>query len=352
MSCLNKSRVFTWHLFARVIDNLGDAGVAWRLARQLVLDYQQVVVLFLDDWAALALIEPRLVGACSQANIDGVTLLCWESECSSTPDIVLEVLGCRPPAEYLRSLIAKDKKFLWVDWEYLSAESWVEALHLTHSWQAEYHYSRYYFCPGFTLKTGGLLREKDLLIKQNNYRQGNPRSRGGPQRMLVFSYDLSPLWSLEENPEKPAEIWLMQGELCVSLSARWQVQPMVPQTQFDTYLWSCDLNAVRGEDSFVRAQWTGVPMLWQIYPQKSDAHWVKLDAFLALYLASASVAARIAINDLFYAWNGRGIVTTAWQNMLPHWDEWQQLSRQWASFLISQPDNGQQLLNFVASNLS
>ena len=351
MSYQSSPRVYNWHLFARAIDNLGDVGLAWRLARQLVRDYQQAVVLFLDGWETLALIEPELVGAHSPLVLDGVTVLYWGSECLNAPDVVLEVLGCRPPETYMHQLIAQEKKFLWVDWEYLTAESWVESLHLMHSWQAEYRYSRYYFCPGFTPKTGGLLREKDLLTQQIQYQQNNPRSAVGPQRMLVFAYDLAPLWSLEDVPEKPAEIWLMQGGCSVPFSARWRVHSMVSQTQFDTCLWSCDLNAVRGEDSFVRAQWAGVPMLWQIYPQESDVHWIKLDAFLMHYLDGASPTAKTAIKDLFYAWNGRGVVASAWQNMLPHWREWQQLSRQWAFFLSSQPDNGQQLMDFVGSKL-
>ncbi|NDU79901.1 MAG: elongation factor P maturation arginine rhamnosyltransferase EarP [Ferrovum sp.] len=353
MSYPSKPKVFKWHLFARVIDNFGDAGLAWRLARQLALDYQQAVVLFLDSWETLTLIEPRLVGSLAPMMLDGVTLLHWGSEFIGSPDIVLEVLGCRPPEGYLRQLIAQGKDFLWVDWEYLSAESWVESLHLTPSWQAEYHRNRYYFCPGFTPKTGGLLREKNLLAQQVDYRKTYPGNRVGPQRMLVFAYDLSPLWSLENAPEKPVEIWLLNSESCIApLSSRWWVRPMVSQVHFDTYLWSCDLNAVRGEDSFVRAQWAGVPMLWQIYPQELDAHWVKLDAFLGHYLASASPSAKIAIKDLFYAWNGRGDVAPAWKNMLPHWREWQQLSCQWVSFLINQPDNGQQLMNFVGSMIS
>ena len=62
-----------------------------------------------------------------------------------------------------------------------------------------------------------------------------------------------------------------------------QVLPYIEQKQLDKLLWCCDLNCVRGEDSFVRAQWAGKPILWHIYPQEDDAHLVKLDAFFALY---------------------------------------------------------------------
>ena len=56
--------------------------------------------------------------------------------------------------------------------------------------------------------------------------------------------------------------------------------PFLPQTDFDPLLWCCDLNLVRGEDSWLRALWAGIPRLWQAYPQDDAAHLQKLDAFL------------------------------------------------------------------------
>ena len=58
--------------------------------------------------------------------------------------------------------------------------------------------------------------------------------------------------------------------------------PFLPQREYDPLLWSCDLNFVRGEDSLVRAVWSGKPFVWQIYPQAQDAHLLKLEAFLRL----------------------------------------------------------------------
>jgi uncharacterized repeat protein (TIGR03837 family) len=62
-------------------------------------------------------------------------------------------------------------------------------------------------------------------------------------------------------------------------------------------LWSCDLNFVRGEDSLVRAIWAAKPFIWQIYPQHDGAHHAKLDAFLQMMDAPASLkTAHIAWN--------------------------------------------------------
>lgn len=60
--------------------------------------------------------------------------------------------------------------------------------------------------------------------------------------------------------------------------------PFLSQLEYDELLWLCDLNFVRGEDSFVRAQWAAKPMVWQIYPQAEDAHLIKLDSFMTHYL--------------------------------------------------------------------
>ena len=64
-----------------------------------------------------------------------------------------------------------------------------------------------------------------------------------------------------------------------------RVLPFVAQPDYDKLLWACDFNFVRGEDSFVRAQWAGKPFVWHIYPQDENLHHVKLRAFLQRYAA-------------------------------------------------------------------
>lgn len=85
------------------------------------------------------------------------------------------------------------------------------------------------------------------------------------------------------------------------------VLPFVAQDDYDRLLWCCDLNAVRGEDSFVRAQWAGRPLLWHIYPQEERAHWDKLEAFLAIYNADLMPEAAAVQAEFWRAWNaGKG----------------------------------------------
>ena len=92
--------------------------------------------------------------------------------------------------------------------------------------------------------------------------------------------------------------------------------PFVPQAAYDDLLWACDVNFVRGEDSFVRAQWAGRPFVWHIYPQADDAHRIKLDAFLALYGAVLQPPAVQSMRGLWHAWNGvlgAPPIESAWQ---------------------------------------
>ncbi|MCL6468756.1 MAG: elongation factor P maturation arginine rhamnosyltransferase EarP, partial [Ralstonia sp.] len=82
------------------------------------------------------------------------------------------------------------------------------------------------------------------------------------------------------------------------------VVPFVPQEHYDPLLWACDINFVRGEDSFVRAQWALKPFVWHIYPQSDDVHLAKLDAFLARYTPALAEADAKALIAFWHAWNG------------------------------------------------
>jgi uncharacterized repeat protein (TIGR03837 family) len=123
--------------------------------------------------------------------------------------------------------------------------------------------------------------------------------------------------------------------------------PFLPQTRYDELLWACDWNFVRGEDSFVRAQWAAKPFVWHIYPQAADAHRAKLDAFLALYCDGLGAPLR----PLWHAWNGCGPgVAGAWMALERHGDALRAHAKAWASRLGAQADLASRLARF-AENL-
>jgi uncharacterized repeat protein (TIGR03837 family) len=90
------------------------------------------------------------------------------------------------------------------------------------------------------------------------------------------------------------------------------VPEFVAQPRYDELLWACDLNFVRGEDSFLRAQWAARPFVWHIYPQDDGVHRAKLDAFLARYRKGLPADAERALTAFWSAWNAGADAAAAW----------------------------------------
>ena len=55
-----------WDIFCTVVDNFGDIGVTWRLARQLVAEHSVTVRLWVDDLRAFERLCPEIdINACA-----------------------------------------------------------------------------------------------------------------------------------------------------------------------------------------------------------------------------------------------------------------------------------------------
>ncbi|MFP3270876.1 MAG: elongation factor P maturation arginine rhamnosyltransferase EarP, partial [Paraburkholderia sp.] len=122
------------------------------------------------------------------------------------------------------------------------------------------------------------------------------------------------------------------------------------QPGYDALLWASDLNFVRGEDSFVRAQWAARPFVWHIYPQADDAHLPKLDAALAHYTAPPlPSAARAALARFWHAWNGVG--EPDWADFQRHRAAFEQRAAGWAQELAALGDLAGNLAEFAKSQL-
>jgi uncharacterized repeat protein (TIGR03837 family) len=124
--------------------------------------------------------------------------------------------------------------------------------------------------------------------------------------------------------------------------------PQLPQTDFDHLLWSCDLNFVRGEDSLVRAIWAAKPFIWQIYPQHDGAHHAKLDAFLTMMEAPAS------LKTAHIAWNASAAELKA-DSSLPNFPQldlqvWAQSAGNLSTKLRLQTDLASSLIAFAEKN--
>lgn len=292
----------TWDVFCHVVDNWGDVGVCWRLCRQLGAADQRVR-LWIDDATALDWMAP---GA-RDGRVPGVTVHDWPRTQPDAPppplpagDVLIEAFGCHVPDAWVAALlpaIGQDgRPTVWLNLEYLSAEPWVARSHGLPS--PVLHgpltgRTKWFFFPGFTPDTGGLLLEADLPVRQAAFdalawRAGIGR-HDGPW-VSLFCYEPAALPRLVAQPALANALWLVAAGRSTAAwaalrpplpaGARAQVLASIPQPAFDERLWACDLNLVRGEDSLVRALWAGQPFLWQLYPQDDGVHFDKLAAFL------------------------------------------------------------------------
>jgi len=344
-----------WDLFCRVVDNFGDIGVCWRLAADLAAR-GHTLRLWVDDPSALAWLAP--------SGAPGVQVRHWTVDATANDpgDVVIEAFGCDPPVGFVAAMAAQPRPPVWVNLEYLSAEDYVERSHRLPSPQFNgpgAGLTKWFYYPGFTPATGGLLREPGLMAEQASFDPAGWLSaqgietRAGERLISLFCYPNAALPSLVERlADAPTLLLTAPGAateqlagLALPTSLRHRALPWLSQADYDHLLWSCDLNFVRGEDSFVRAQWAGKPFVWHIYPQDDDAHAVKLDAFLARHLAAAAPALAQPVRAWMHAWNGLAGSLPA---MLPDLASWTAQARRWRDALLVQTDLAGQLLAFVA----
>ena len=312
-----------WDVFCRVIDNFGDIGVCWRLACNLA-ERGQRVRLWVDDTSALRWMAPE--------GHAGVEVLPWLASTVFPPpgDVVVEAFGCDPPAPVLAAMAAQagtGRAPLWINLEYLSAESYVERSHRLASPQMSgpaRGLTKWFFYPGFTDATGGLLREPGLEAAQAAFERdawlaAQGLALAGDERLVsVFCYPGAPVDRLVASlaaDGRPTLLATAPGAATSAVRAalatsgephpaiRQLALPWLPQPEFDRLLWAADLNFVRGEDSWVRAHWAGRPFVWQAYAQDDGAHGAKIGAFLDLSLAAAEAATAEHVRGWTAAWN-------------------------------------------------
>jgi uncharacterized repeat protein (TIGR03837 family) len=294
-----------------VIDNHGDAGVCWRVAAELGARGEQVR-LWIDDPAMLRWMAP--------AGAPGVQVQPWNAGTTipEPGDVVVEAFGCNPPEAFVARMAARSPAPAWLNLEYLSAESYVERSHGLPS--PVMHGSgaglvKHFIYPGFTPRTAGLLREAALAGRRELFdRQAWLRQwglHGGQSRVIsLFCYEpvaLPALLAQLRSAEVPTELLVTAGRASAAVRAtgitgndrlRLHFLPLLSQADYDHLLWSCDLNFVRGEDSFVRGLLAGAPSVWHIYPQEDAAHHAKLAAFLDWLQPPPD------LRDFFLRWNG------------------------------------------------
>lgn len=432
-------------IFCSVVDNFGDIGICWRLARQLAHEQRWQVQLFVDDLGSFAKICPEVVVDAAAQSIQSIQVMHWNAELmadwqkswqvfsgtraheafsnandphhraalasssgttsgagsaagsasgsaealpslQTIPDLVIEALACTVPEAYLQLVAKQNPQALWLNLEYLSAEDWVEGCHGLPSPQSLVPLTKYFFFPGFTSATGGLLRERDIVQQAQNLQQdskaqaafwqkiGIADAQAYQRRISLFAYGQANIasWLTQLQLDSQRTLLLVpQGVLAEQICSIFpelasqqtaikrlalgqltiMVMPFIAQQDYDLLLACCDINFVRGEDSVIRAHWAGRPFIWQIYRQEEQAHRQKLNDFLAKQLALATPELSALIQKAHDLWDLELDFSEIWPEYIKNIDKIQAHTVDWQQFLTQQQDLASNLVRFAEKKL-
>ena len=371
-------------IFCKVVDNYGDVGICWRLARQLQHEHAVDVTLWIDNLQSFQRICPEVAVGADVQHIAGVTVRHWrdqdgEFSAGEIADIVIEFFGCDIPPAYIAAMVECDPRPVWLNLEGMSAEEWVEGCHTLPSMHPRLPLTKHFFFPGFTGKTGGLLRESALDAQRRRF-QADPAAMAAflaqfgvtpaemaSSKVSLFCYPHAPVRALFDTwqngagaitclvPEGVAADAVAEfigaeasvGAARTRSALTVRVLPFVPQPDYDKLLWACDLNLVRGEDSIVRAQWAGKPFVWHIYPQDENLHHKKLRAFLRRFSVGLG-----SLDAFSLGWNGAGDAPD-WPALWPAFEaampEIASRAEEWRGEMLANGDLAGNLLSFASS---
>lgn len=338
-------------VFCDVIDNFGDAGVCLRLCRDFSKKNYEVR-LFCNNVNILNKITNS-----EDASNRFLSLLSWSDKNMdySPSEVVIQAFSVRLPDNLIKKI--KNRHSTVVNLEYLTAEPFAEDCHKLPSYADGFE--SFFFFPGFTKKTGGVVIEDSFLDKLTK------TNRKESQKITLFSYENEKVKNVINSLNKEKFILnIFEGKglnnfnnlLKLNLSAgdeyklnelTVRVLPMVSQDEYDSYLIDSKLNLVRGEDSIVRAMLTGNPFLWHIYPQEEDAHKDKIEALFDRMSEVCSSKKDVEIlRQLTLSYNGFSDYLDSF-NLLGFYENWKKLSKEWSDHLISLGSLTDNLITFL-----
>ena len=308
-------------ILCRVVDNYGDIGFVYRLARELSslssIEKTQLrlIVSDLKSFNAMAL-PPGISTSLAVQNYNGWKVIDWNA-CAEgkyefteqPPKIILECFQCGRP-EWLDEILFSaqtTQTVQIVNVEYLTAEDWADDFHLLKSGTRSALVKKINFMPGFTKKTGGLVLDKNFvscvhsktaalecLKKYASKKTVALIEDTNLFRVIAFSYERNfenearALSEFAKNSGRKVQVLLAPGlgnapfKKAAAAFKNISVYDLeyLPQLAWDALLTLADFSFIRGEDSFSRACLSGIPFVWHAYPQEEEFQLVKADAVL------------------------------------------------------------------------
>ena len=336
-------------IFCEVIDNYGDVGVAYRLARELKRIYPNKELRFIiNQTEELNLIKKN----------DDIIIIDYKDvdKIEQPADLVIETFACNIPEIYMDKALKTSK--LMINLEYFSSEDWVDDFHLQESFLGG-NLKKYFFIPGLSEKSGGIILDKEFLDRKNKVQEN--REYYLKQFNIDEKYDLIiSVFSYEKNFDNFLKTLqkLDKKVLLLLLSEKTQKNfikyfdnndyydkikavklPFFTYDKYEKLLALCDINLVRGEDSFVRALLLAKPFLWHIYPQDENAHIIKLESFLEKYCPNNK-----ELKETFINYN---INKDDFSYFFENLDEIKKYNEKYTDYLIENCNLMNKLINFI-----
>lgn len=307
----------TLDIFCEIIDNYGDIGVVYRVAKELQRVFPDSKIrVFLNRLEEFKKINSNVKDIPIQ-NLDNIEYITFaylkeNSKTLSTSQVIIEAFGCKIPDEYMD--IAYDNSELLINLEYLSAEDWIEDFHLQSSPLGKGKLKKIFFMPGFTEKSGGIIADSNYLNRINkvlnnkeyytNKYLSDIENRENKLVGTLFSYEKNFTQLLEDLKKIDREVVILAmgektQESLRKILKNFSIEhfrnslkygkieirflDFLNQEEYEELINTVDFNFVRGEDSFIRAVLTGKPYMWHIYCQEEYAHLDKIEGFLDKY---------------------------------------------------------------------
>ncbi|ASG31071.1 cytoplasmic protein [Fusobacterium animalis] len=336
-------------IFCQVIDNYGDVGVAYRLAREFKRVYPNKKLRFvINQIEELNLIRKS----------EDIEIILYKdiSKIENSADLIIESFGCEIPKEYMDKALKNSK--LIINLEYFSAEKWVDDFHLQESFLGG-NLKKYFFIPGLSKKSGGILLDNEFLERKKKVEANKEYYL--EKFEIKEKYDLiGSVFSYEKNFDSLIEELkkLNKKVILLILSEKTQKNfikyfdngnnydkikfvklPFFTYDKYEELLALCDFNLVRGEDSFVRALLLGKPFLWHIYPQGENTHIKKLESFLEKYCSNNKELKQTFINY--------NINKDDFSYFFKNFKEIEKYNKNYANYLIKNCNLMEKLINFI-----
>lgn len=283
----------------KVVDNFGDIGVVYRLSKQISqISKNNIINLVTDNLVSFNRICSKINPSLEYQQLDNLHIFNWNSYdyCYShfnnndgkALEVILECFQCGRP-DWMEKILFEDKlqhtvQIIMLD--YLTAEDYAETFHCLESLTRSKSVKKVNFMPGFTQKTGGLIID-DL------WKTHFPRDCNGPVLFFTYEKDFIPYFkALNRWNRKDTQLLLAQGKgrqsfiNCYNQTDKKQnnfsVKELeyINQDEWDLLMQKCSILVIRGEESLSRACLSGIPFVWNAYPQSEEYQLVKVKALL------------------------------------------------------------------------